>query len=70
MRLDQLEAGMKARLTRTPKNLRRLEELGFVMGAWVTLIRKGLFGSPLLFRVGDTQIAIRLEEARCFEVEV
>jgi Fe2+ transport system protein FeoA len=51
------------------QDIQRLEELGFVEGAKIKLLRKGPFGSPLLFEICDTQIAIRHEEAECFEVE-
>ncbi|MBH1988887.1 MAG: ferrous iron transport protein A [Myxococcaceae bacterium] len=50
-------------------SIRRLQELGFFPGASVCLIRKGLLGSPLLFEICETQIAIRRSEADCFEVE-
>ncbi|MES2504423.1 MAG: FeoA family protein [Myxococcota bacterium] len=46
----------------------RLEELGFVDGAQVKLLRKGPMGSPLLFEISGTKIGIRREEAAWFEV--
>jgi ferrous iron transport protein A len=52
----------------TPE-LKRLQELGFVAGAMVKLIRKGPLGSPLLFEICQTQIAIRAEEAGLFKVQ-
>ncbi len=70
MRLDQLEPGQTARLVKTPQNLKRLEELGFVVGAEVKLIQRGFLGTPLLFWVSGTKIAIRAEDAKLFEVIV
>ncbi len=71
MILNQLLIGQSGRLLdprdRTPE-LKRLQELGFVAGALIKLIRKGPFGSPLLFEICQTQIAVRAEEAAHFEV--
>lgn len=72
MILNQLALGQSGRLLNphndTPE-LCRLQELGFVEGAEIKLVRKGLLGSPLLFEICQTQIAIRAEEAVLFEVE-
>lgn len=72
MILNKLTIGQSGRLlkpTRETPELKRLQELGFVEGAWVKLLRKGPLGSPLLFDICQTQIAIRKDEAEHFEVE-
>ena len=49
--------------------LRRLEELGFIDGEPVRVIRRGPGGrEPIAVRVGDTLFALRLLEAQCIEV--
>jgi ferrous iron transport protein A len=52
-----------------PAMLRRLGELGFLPGESVRVLRRGPGGrEPLAVRVGDSQFALRLAEARCIEV--
>ena len=71
MILNKLSIGQSGRLSTPSQNtpdLKRLQELGFVAGAWVKLLRKGPLGSPLLFEICQTKIAIRSEEAAFFEV--
>lgn len=71
MILSELFIGQSVRLSRLDKHtpeLQRLQELGFVEGAQVKLLRKGPLGSPLLFDICQTHIAIRKEEAALFEV--
>lgn len=49
--------------------LRRLEELGFVDGEPVQVMRRGPGGrEPIAVRIGDTLFALRLAEAQCVEV--
>lgn len=72
MLLTQLltsKSGLLKAATNNNHEIQRLQELGFVEGARIKLLRKGPFGSPLLFEICDTQVAIRTEEAECFEVE-
>ncbi len=48
----------------------RFFHLGFSPGNALTLKRKApLFGDPLLFEVGDSQIALTKNEAKLIEVE-
>lgn len=50
--------------------LRRLEELGFIAGEPVHMLRRGPGGrEPLAVQVGDTLFALRLLEAQCIEVQ-
>ena len=72
MILNQLQLGQLGRILKAPGHspeLQRLQELGFVEGALIKLIRRGPLGSPLLFELCQTQIAIRSDEAAHFEVE-
>ena len=72
MILNQISIGKSGRILRPTGDspeVKRLEELGFVEGAVVRLLRKGPMGSPLLFEICQTQIAIRREEAALFQVE-
>ena len=49
--------------------LRRLEELGFIAGEPVRMLRRGPGGrEPLAIQVGETLFALRLLEAQCVEV--
>jgi ferrous iron transport protein A len=51
--------------------LRRLEELGFIDGEPVQVMRRGPGGrEPIAVRVGDTLFALRFVEARCVEVAI
>ena len=50
--------------------LRRLQEIGFVAGEPVHLLRRGPGGrEPLAVQVGDTLFALRAVEASCIEVD-
>ena len=75
--LNQLPDGGDAVVVRvTPASaavdastLRRLEELGFIDGEPVQVMRRGPGGrEPIAVRVGDTLFALRLVEAQCVEV--
>ncbi len=47
----------------------RFYKLGFYAGACITLLRKApLFGDPLLFEVGESQIALTKVEAKLIQV--
>jgi ferrous iron transport protein A len=43
----------------------RLEELGFLPGERVAVLRHGLIGEPLVVRVGHATYALRKVEAAC-----
>jgi ferrous iron transport protein A len=43
----------------------RLKEMGLHQGLEVTAVGRAPFGGPLLFRFGNTVLALRLEEAQC-----
>ncbi len=49
--------------------LHRLEELGFIAGEPVRMMRRGPGGrEPLAVQVGETLFALRLLEAQCIQV--
>ena len=49
----------------------QLEDIGFLPGEQVTLLRKGLLKKgPYLVRVGASTFALRHSEARMIEVEL
>ena len=48
----------------------QLEDIGFLPGEQVTLLRKGLLGKgPFMVRVGASTFALRKSEASMIEVE-
>ena len=53
-----------------PSAARRLFDLGLVPGADVTMVRRAPLRDPVIFRVGDYEIALRAVQARGIHVEV
>lgn len=47
----------------------RLLELGFVRGAKVQLIRRAPMGDPIQVMIGQTQLALRLQDLRSIQVQ-
>jgi ferrous iron transport protein A len=51
--------------------VRRLEELGFIAGEPVRMLRRGPGGrEPLAVQIGETQFALRLVEAQSVSVVI
>jgi ferrous iron transport protein A len=48
---------------------RRLFDLGLVPGIEVTMVRRAPFRDPVIYRVGDYEIALRRGQARSIHVE-
>jgi len=48
---------------------RRLFDLGLVPGIEVTVVRRAPLRDPVIFRVGDYEIALRAGQARSIQVE-
>jgi ferrous iron transport protein A len=48
-----------------PSTARRLFDLGLAPGVEVTMIRRAPLGDPVIFGVGDYEIALRGVQARC-----
>lgn len=73
MRIDQLPAGQRARITRIDDSAReglRLRELGFDEGVEVEVRHRGVIGGdPIAVRVGTNVVAMRKAFARLVEVE-
>ena len=54
----------------SPEGKGQLEDIGFMIGEQVTVLRKGLFGKgPILVRVGSSTFALRENEAKLIELE-
>lgn len=61
--LERGEHGVVERLDLPEKAARRLMELGFVPGAWVTAAHTAPGGGPTVYRVDGSEIALRKETA-------
>ena len=77
MNLDQVELDSLYRVSEVnaPKGASQmkgqLEDIGFLPGEQVTLLRKGLLGKgPYMVRVGASTFALRQSEAHMIEVEL
>jgi ferrous iron transport protein A len=77
MHLDQVDTDFTYRVSavNAPKGAPhikgQLEDIGFLPGEQVTLLRKGLLKrGPYLVRVGASTFALRQSEARMIEVEL
>lgn len=57
------QSGVVDRLELPPADARRLMELGFLPGSSVLKSRRTPFGDPTVFRVDDSDIALRRETA-------
>lgn len=76
MHLDQVDLGSLYRVSEVnapkgaPQIKGQLEDIGFLPGEQVTLLRKGLLKrGPYLVRVGASTFALRESEARMIAVE-
>jgi ferrous iron transport protein A len=77
MNLEQVNLGSLYRVSEVnapkgaPQIKGQLEDIGFLPGEQVVLLRKGLLKKgPYLVRVGASTFALRLSEARMIEVEL
>ena len=53
-----------------PSSARRLFDLGLFPGVEVTMVRRAPLRDPVIFRVGDYEIALRGAQSRGIHVEV
>jgi ferrous iron transport protein A len=53
-----------------PSAARRLFDLGLFPGVDVTMVRRAPLRDPVIYRVGDYEIALRSAQARSIHVEV
>lgn len=76
MNLDQVDLGGLYRVTQVdapkgaPQIKGQLEDIGFLPGEQISVLRKGLLGSgPYVVRIGASTFALRHDEARMILVE-
>lgn len=76
MKLDQIPPGIQARVKMVAvaddyqDAHGQLEDIGFLPGELVTVLRKGLLGhGPILVRIGSSTFALRESEAHMIELE-
>ncbi len=50
--------------------VRRLFDLGLAPGVEVTMVRRAPLRDPVVYLVGDYEIALRRAQSRCIEVEI
>ena len=72
--LADMDRGQRARVLGYDDDVeasaaRRLFDLGMVPGIEVTMVRRAPLGDPVIFRVGDYEIALRRGQARSIHVE-
>lgn len=53
-----------------PSAARRLFDLGLAPGVEVTMVRRAPLRDPVIYRVGDYEIALRRAQAQCIRVEL
>jgi ferrous iron transport protein A len=53
-----------------PSSARRLFDLGLVPGIEVAMVRRAPLRDPVIYRVGDYEIALRTAQARSIHVDV
>ncbi len=77
MNLDQVDLGSLYRVSQVnapkgaPQIKGQLEDIGFLPGEQVTILRKGLLGKgPYMVRIGTSTFALRHSEACMIAVEV
>jgi ferrous iron transport protein A len=73
--LADLQRGQRARVIGyghdvEPSAARRLFDLGLVPGVDVTMVRRAPLRDPVIFRVGDYEIALRGSQSRSIHVDV
>ena len=71
--LADLRRGQCARVvgfgdTVEPCVARRLFDLGLAPGMEITMVRRAPLGDPVIYRVGDCEIALRRSQSRCVGV--
>ncbi|WP_226913224.1 FeoA family protein [Gephyromycinifex aptenodytis] len=73
--LAALHVGQSATLlgfrdSMSTETTRRLFDLGFTPGAHIELLRRAPMGDPFIFRVADTEIALRRRQAESICVAI
>ncbi|WP_328351019.1 ferrous iron transport protein A [Mycobacterium sp. NBC_00419] len=72
--LAELDRGQRAKVVGygdevEASTARRFFDLGIVPGIEVTMVRRAPLRDPVIFRVGDYEIALRTTQSRCIHVE-
>ena len=73
MTLDQLKINQPAKVVRvdsTPELRRQLEDVGFLLGEPVIVLRRALFKGNLVVRIGSSTFALRPHEAQTIVVNL
>ena len=73
MTLNQIVKGQTARITHISGEDAvsiRLREMGLIDGEQIQLLGKAPLGDPLEFAVRGYRLSLRLNEAKCVEVEI
>ena len=73
MTLNQIVKGQTARITHISGEDAvsiRLMEMGLIDGEQIQLLGKAPLGDPLEFSVRGYRLSLRLNEAKCVEVEI
>ena len=74
MTVNQLPIGSVSQVERVnvpsnkPELAQQLEDIGFLPGEQVTVLRRSLLGDPLMVRIGSSTFALRRAEAQLIEV--
>lgn len=73
--LADLERGQTARVVGYARGvqssaIRRLFDLGLAPGVTVTMVRRAPLRDPVVYLVGDYEIALRRAQSRCIAVEI
>ena len=74
MTVNQLPIGSVSQVERVnapitkPELAQQLEDIGFIPGEQVTVLRRSLLGDPLMVRIGSSTFALRRAEAQLIEV--
>lgn len=71
--LEQLKPGQSALVAGFDEGaplLKRLQELGFLPGARVKVLRRALLGDPIQVEIAGSLLSVRKREARQIRVEI
>ena len=74
--VNQLPIGLVRQVERVnapsnkPELAQQLEDIGFLPGEQVTVLRRSLLGDPLMVRIGTSTFALRRAEAQLIEVAI
>ena len=74
MTVNQLPTGSVRQVERVnapsnkPELAQQLEDIGFIPGEQVIVLRRSLLGDPLMVRIGSSTFALRRAEAQLIEV--